>query len=93
MPLSTTTRARTRPANPTLGTLAEVAAALGMRVALEPLLPAERQAVNTPCSKDVPPMRASLRDTSTSCGQAGVWLLLPRQLTWGCGSSTHRPST
>ena len=32
-------------ANPTLGTLAEVAAALGLRVALEPMPDAERQAV------------------------------------------------
>ncbi len=34
--------------NPTLGTLAEVAAALGMRVALEPLPPAERKHVTEP---------------------------------------------
>ncbi len=34
--------------NPTLGTLAEVAAALGMRVALEPLPPAERNQVTKP---------------------------------------------
>ncbi|MDO8731458.1 MAG: helix-turn-helix transcriptional regulator [Actinomycetota bacterium] len=32
-------------ANPTLGTLAEVAAALGMRITLEPLSKAERQTV------------------------------------------------
>lgn len=31
--------------NPTLGTLAEVAAALGMRVTLQPLLPQEREQV------------------------------------------------
>ncbi|MFK0185910.1 helix-turn-helix domain-containing protein [Streptomyces rubiginosohelvolus] len=31
--------------NPTLGTLAEVAAALGMRITLEPLPPAERKSV------------------------------------------------
>lgn len=35
-------------ANPTLGTLAEVAAALGMRVTLEPLPPAEQQEVTQP---------------------------------------------
>jgi DNA-binding phage protein len=35
-------------ANPTLGTLAEVAAALGMRVTLEPLPPAERKQVTVP---------------------------------------------
>ena len=35
-------------ANPTLGTLAEVAAALGMRITLEPLLEAERQSVTVP---------------------------------------------
>lgn len=34
--------------NPTLGTLAEVAAALGMRVTLEPLPRAERQQVTEP---------------------------------------------
>lgn len=34
--------------NPTLGTLAEVAAALGMRVTLEPMPPAERQQVTEP---------------------------------------------
>jgi transcriptional regulator with XRE-family HTH domain len=35
-------------ANPTLGTLAEVAAALGLRIAVEPLLEKERQAVTAP---------------------------------------------
>ena len=35
-------------ANPTLGTLAEVAAALGMRVTLEPLPPGEQQEVTQP---------------------------------------------
>lgn len=35
-------------ANPTLGTLAEVAAALGMRVTLEPLPEAERHSVTVP---------------------------------------------
>ncbi len=34
--------------NPTLGTLAEVAAALGMRIAIEPLSEAEREAVTRP---------------------------------------------
>jgi transcriptional regulator with XRE-family HTH domain len=34
--------------NPTLGTLAEIAAALGMRVTLEPLPAAEQQYVTTP---------------------------------------------
>ncbi|MFB6663728.1 helix-turn-helix domain-containing protein [Streptomyces parvus] len=34
--------------NPTLGTLAEVAAALGMRITLEPLPPAERKSVTEP---------------------------------------------
>ena len=34
--------------NPTLGTLAEVAAALGMRVTLEPLRPEERKQVTQP---------------------------------------------
>jgi transcriptional regulator with XRE-family HTH domain len=34
--------------NPTLGTLAEVAAALGMRVTLEPLPAADRKQVTTP---------------------------------------------
>ncbi|WP_069744487.1 helix-turn-helix transcriptional regulator [Streptomyces sp. EN23] len=34
--------------NPTLGTLAEVAAALGKRVTLEPLPPAERESVTEP---------------------------------------------
>jgi DNA-binding phage protein len=34
--------------NPTLGTLAEVAAALGMRITLEPLPAAEHNAVTTP---------------------------------------------
>ena len=34
--------------NPTLGTLAEVAAALGMRVTLEPLPPEERKQVTQP---------------------------------------------
>jgi ribosome-binding protein aMBF1 (putative translation factor) len=34
--------------NPTLGTLAEVAAVLGMRVTLEPLPPAERAQVTKP---------------------------------------------
>ena len=34
--------------NPTLGTLAEVAAALGMRIAVEPLSVAEREAVTRP---------------------------------------------
>lgn len=34
--------------NPTLGTLAEIAAALGMRVTLEPLAASERSAVTTP---------------------------------------------
>lgn len=34
--------------NPTLGTLAEVAAALGMRITLEPLPEAERKAVTEP---------------------------------------------
>ncbi|WP_327289504.1 hypothetical protein [Streptomyces sp. NBC_01198] len=33
--------------NPTLGTLAEVAAALGMRITLEPLPTAERESVTT----------------------------------------------
>lgn len=35
-------------ANPTLGTLAEVAAALGLRISVEPLPAAEREAVTTP---------------------------------------------
>ena len=35
-------------ANPTLGTLAEVAAALGMRVTLEPLPPDEQQELTQP---------------------------------------------
>jgi DNA-binding phage protein len=35
-------------ANPTLGTLAEVAAVLGMRITLEPLPAAERAQVTTP---------------------------------------------
>jgi DNA-binding phage protein len=35
-------------ANPTLGTLAEVAAALGLRISIEPLPKAEREAVTTP---------------------------------------------
>jgi transcriptional regulator with XRE-family HTH domain len=35
-------------ANPTLGTLAEVAAALGLRIAVEPLPEKERQAVTAP---------------------------------------------
>ena len=35
-------------ANPTLGTLAEVAAALGMRITVEPLSEAERQSVTVP---------------------------------------------
>ena len=34
--------------NPTLGTLAEVAAVLGMRVTLEPLAPADRKQVTAP---------------------------------------------
>jgi DNA-binding phage protein len=34
--------------NPTLGTLAEVAAALGMRITLEPLPAAERESVTAP---------------------------------------------
>jgi DNA-binding phage protein len=34
--------------NPTLGTLAEVAAALGMRITLEPLPPTEREAITAP---------------------------------------------
>lgn len=34
--------------NPTLGTLAEVAAALGMRITLEPLAESERHQVTTP---------------------------------------------
>ena len=34
--------------NPTLGTLAEVAAALGMRLVVEPLSPPEREAVTEP---------------------------------------------
>ena len=34
--------------NPTLGTLAEIAAVLGMRVTLEPLPPGEREYVTTP---------------------------------------------
>jgi transcriptional regulator with XRE-family HTH domain len=34
--------------NPTLGTLAEVAAALGLRVSLEPMPEAEREAVTRP---------------------------------------------
>ncbi|MFE7190639.1 helix-turn-helix domain-containing protein [Kitasatospora sp. NPDC057541] len=34
--------------NPTLGTLAEVAAALGMRITLEPLPDAERESITTP---------------------------------------------
>jgi DNA-binding phage protein len=35
-------------ANPTLGTLAEVAAALGLRISVEPLPPAECRAVTEP---------------------------------------------
>jgi DNA-binding phage protein len=35
-------------ANPTLGTLAEVAAALGMRIAIEPLPEVERRAITAP---------------------------------------------
>jgi transcriptional regulator with XRE-family HTH domain len=35
-------------ANPTLGTLAEVAAALGLRISVEPLPAAEREAVTKP---------------------------------------------
>lgn len=34
--------------NPTLGTLAEIAAALGLRISLEPLPAVEREAVTTP---------------------------------------------
>jgi hypothetical protein len=34
--------------NPTLGTLAEVAAALGMRITLEPLAASERESVTAP---------------------------------------------
>lgn len=34
--------------NPTLGTLAEVAAALGMRISIEPMPPAERDAITGP---------------------------------------------
>lgn len=34
--------------NPTLGTLAEVAAALGLRISVEPLPAADREAVTTP---------------------------------------------
>jgi DNA-binding phage protein len=34
--------------NPTLGTLAQVAAALGLRISIEPLAAAERKAVTTP---------------------------------------------
>lgn len=34
--------------NPTLGTLAEVAAALGMKVVLQPMTPEERQDVTEP---------------------------------------------
>lgn len=34
--------------NPTLGTLAEVAAALGMKVVLEPMTPQEREASTVP---------------------------------------------
>jgi DNA-binding phage protein len=34
--------------NPTLGTLAEVAAALGMRVTLEPMTPSDRKQVSEP---------------------------------------------
>lgn len=35
-------------ANPTLGTLAEIAAALGLRISVEPLPTAEREAVTVP---------------------------------------------
>lgn len=35
-------------ANPTLGTLAEVAAALGLKVVLQPMTPEEREAVTVP---------------------------------------------
>lgn len=35
-------------ANPTLGTLAEVAAAVGLRISVEPLPAAEREAITTP---------------------------------------------
>ncbi|MBB6173822.1 DNA-binding phage protein [Nocardiopsis mwathae] len=38
-------------ANPTLGTLAEVAAALGMKVVLEPMTPEEREAVTKPMTQ------------------------------------------
>ena len=38
----------TRAANPTLGTLAEVAAALGLRIRVEALAAAEREAVTAP---------------------------------------------
>jgi DNA-binding phage protein len=40
-------------ANPTLGTLAEVAAALGMRIAVEPLPEEERRAVTAPLLAEV----------------------------------------
>ncbi len=47
-------------ANPTLGTLAEVAGALGLRITLEPLPAAERRVITAPLTGDGPRNTATL---------------------------------
>jgi len=56
----------TRAANPTLGTLAEVAAALGLRIRVEALAAAEREAVTAPLRAG----NASKSHTSTGARHA-----------------------
>jgi DNA-binding phage protein len=48
-------------ANPTLGTLAEVAAALGLRISVEPLPPADREAVTEPLRAGRPSTTTAIR--------------------------------
>jgi DNA-binding phage protein len=50
-------------ANPTLGTLAEVAAALGLRISVEPLPAAEREAVTKPLRLGMPSRTTTRRVT------------------------------
>jgi transcriptional regulator with XRE-family HTH domain len=56
--------------NPTLGTLAEVAAALGMRITIEPLPEEERVQVTNLSSTAVPPMPRAWPATSRVCARA-----------------------
>ena len=58
--------------NPTLGTLAEVAAALGMRITVEPLPVAERRRVTAPLLEDVALTHTPWRSTWPICAHLDV---------------------